>query len=148
MDATVPFRLADGRYRALLRFRLDPSAPEHDVASLAQLLRLAPNGTDVRLAAPSRGVRAIEITGEGEGDVFVFATRVVDAIRGVGDLVIEEDTPAVRTPRATVVDAANWAFEPPGEPDAEAASEPEPRPSPARRWAGAARRALLGRIPR
>jgi hypothetical protein len=143
MDATVPFRLADGRYRALLRFRLDPSAPERDVTSLAQLLRLAPNGTEVRLAAPTRGVRAIEITGEGEGDVFVFATRVADAIRIVGDLVVEQEAPAVRTPHATTVDAANWTFEPPGEPKPDSSS-PQERPSSARRFARAAR-ALLGR---
>jgi hypothetical protein len=141
MDGWVPLRLADGRYRTALRFRLDPGAPERDVASLAQLLRLAPHGTDVRLSAPSRGVRAVEITGEGEGDVFVFTTRIVDAIRAVGDLVAdEEDAPVIRPQRTTVGDEASWAFEPPGAPEPEAPA-PEPPPSPARRLV----RALFGR---
>jgi hypothetical protein len=144
MDATVPFRLADGRYQTVLHFRLDPSAPQDDVASLAQLLRLAPNGTSVRLGAPSAGVRLIEITGADEGDVFTYATRLLDAIRSVGDLVSELSASPARVPRTTTVDAANWAFEPPGEP------EGTERPSPAETskgpalWARAARRMLRG----
>jgi len=139
----IPSRLPDGRYRALLRFRLDASAAEDDVTALSYLLQLAPRGTTFRLGASAGGARLLELTGASEGDVYAFATRIVGAIRKIGDLVSEEEPVAgARTGRLHAGEA-NWTFEPPGDPDDETA--PTKDPGAAARWAGAVRRALLGR---
>jgi|HubBroStandDraft_1064217.scaffolds.fasta_scaffold04848_9 hypothetical protein len=138
----IPSRLPDGRYRVLLRFRLDLSAGEDDVTAVTHLLQLAPRGTSFRLGASPGGARLLELTSANEGDVFAFATRIVAAIRKIGDLVSEEPAAGARTERAHAGGDANWSFEPPGETDE---GEPPKDPGAAARWAGAVRRALLGR---
>jgi hypothetical protein len=139
----IPSRLPDGRYRALLRFRLDLSAAEDDVTAITHLLQLAPRGTTFRLGAAPGGARLLELTSPSEGDVFAFATRIVAAIRKIGDLVGEEPAAGARAERAHAGGEANWTFEPPGEADDEDA--PAKDPGAAARWAGAVRKALLGR---
>jgi hypothetical protein len=119
----VPLRVADGRYRMTLRFRLDASAPDDAVDRLDNLLRIAPRGTSIRLGIPSAGTRLLEITGAHEGDVYVFAIRCADEIRAMGDLVDEGDAPTrKRQPTPSLVEA-NWNYEAPGEEEAQAAPE-------------------------
>jgi hypothetical protein len=118
--AAVPQRRVVGDFpvgfAVELRFRVHPHVDDVDLTALLRTLALKPDSTSYHLRIIGPGKRGLMLTGYNEGDLFVFARRVINKIYEIGELINEEPEEATRPAQQARPDVKSaWVFEPPAD---------------------------------